>query len=73
MVEFRYALRDHWEKLNDDSFREEDTLTTMNARRMKAAKDIFGKLGENVFIEPGLCISWGCNTFIGSTVYINRR
>lgn len=72
MVSFKWALNEKWQSLNDDAFLAEDTLATLNARRMAAAKTIFGNIGADSFIEPCISINWGCNTFIGDRVYINR-
>lgn len=72
MIDFKYALMEKWEKFDDHTMLSDDTLATLNARRMSMAKGIFAKIGTNVFIEPGLSTNWGCNTFIGNKVYINR-
>lgn len=39
---------------------------------MSVAKTMFRKLGKGVKIESGFFITWGCNTFIGESVYMNR-
>ncbi|KAF4995404.1 hypothetical protein FGRMN_5188 [Fusarium graminum] len=57
---------------NDDSIPEGSTIVSLKARRMAVAKDMLGKLGEDVNIEPPFFMTWGCNIFIGKNVYINR-
>jgi hypothetical protein len=40
---------------------------------MAVAKRMFGRLGQNASIEQAFFVTWGCNTFIGDDVYINRE
>lgn len=58
---------------NDTSIPEGSTLVSLKTRRMTVAKDLLGKMGERVNIEPPFFVGWGCNVFIGDDVYINRE
>lgn len=40
---------------------------------MEVVKRMFGLVGERVNIEQAFFVTWGCNTFIGDDVYINRE
>ncbi len=40
---------------------------------MGVAKAVLGKLGQNMTIERPFFIIWGCNTFLGDDVYLNRK
>lgn len=39
--------------------------------RLKLMKELFGSIGENVWLEPPIRMAYGSNTTIGSNVYIN--
>ncbi|KAJ5368469.1 uncharacterized protein N7496_008229 [Penicillium cataractarum] len=39
---------------------------------MAVAKRMLGRVGKNTNIEQSFFVTWGCNTFIGDDVYINR-
>ncbi|TGO51785.1 hypothetical protein BCON_0154g00040 [Botryotinia convoluta] len=69
MPKFKLNVRRHLLNFNDNSINDEDTLDDLRNRRMAVAKTLFGKLGLDTNIE--FC-TWGCNTFIGKDVYINR-
>lgn len=58
---------------NNDDIPDDMTLASLKMRRMALAKEILGKMGKGVSIEPPFFVIWGCNTFIGSGVYINRQ
>ncbi len=40
-------------------------------RRMELMKELFGSMGENVWMEPPIHMSYGINTTVGNHVYIN--
>lgn len=61
------------QSFNDESIPEDSTLATLKLRRMGVARDMLGKLGANVSIEPPFFLTWGCNIFVGDGVYINRE
>lgn len=73
MPRFKLNVRRKLLKFNDSSISDEDTLDSLKQRRMAAAKDIFGKVGEGTNIEAPFFCTWGCTTFIGESVYINRE
>ncbi|KAJ9422651.1 trimeric LpxA-like protein [Fusarium oxysporum] len=58
---------------NDESIPDGSTLASLKSRRMEVAKEMFGKLGQDVTIEPPFFLLWGCNIFIGNGVYMNRE
>ena len=69
--------------INDDELREiryvtRDRVDAFNALRARNVMeknrlitDIFAQVGENVHIEKGLRVDYGCNTYFGSNVFIN--
>lgn len=73
MPKFKLNVRRHLLKFNDNSINDDDTLDDLRNRRMVVAKTLFGKLGLDTNIEAPLFCTWGCNTFIGKNVYINRE
>ena len=72
LSEFRLDVLRKRSAFNDESIPDGSTLASLTARRMAVAKTMFGRLGGSVNIEPLFFITWGCNTFIGDNVYINR-
>ncbi|KAJ5755217.1 hypothetical protein N7533_004760 [Penicillium manginii] len=60
-------------EFNETTIPEGSTLASLKTRRMTVAKDLLGKTGERVNIEPPFFVGWGCNVFIGNDVYINRE
>ncbi|KAL3607617.1 hypothetical protein FPOAC2_02603 [Fusarium poae] len=58
---------------NDDNIPDDATLASIKMKRMALAKQMVGKMGKGVAIEPPFFVIWGCNTFIGNGVYINRE
>ncbi|KAF5575302.1 galactoside o-acetyltransferase [Fusarium pseudoanthophilum] len=73
MMEYKLATKRKLLSFNDDSIPEGSTLASLKSRRMAVAKEMFGKLGQDVTIEPPFFLLWGCNTFIGNGVYMNRE
>lgn len=57
---------------NDDSIPVGSTPASLTMRRMAVAKEMLGSLGEKTTIETSFFITWGCNTFVGDGVYMNR-
>ncbi|ESZ90818.1 hypothetical protein SBOR_8794 [Sclerotinia borealis F-4128] len=72
MPKFKLNVRRKLLKFNDSSINDEDTLDDLKMRRMAVAKTFIGKLGPDTNIEAPLFCTWGCNTFNGQNVYINR-
>jgi len=73
MLDYKLATMKLLKSFNDDSIPDDNTLTMLKARRMSVAKQMMGKLGYGVNIEPPFFCGWGCNIFIGEGVYINRE
>ena len=61
------------QSFNDATIPEDATLESLTSRRMQVAKEMLGKLGAGVNIEPHFFVTWGCNLFIGDRVYVNRK
>ncbi len=47
------------------------TRPSEEEKRQQIMKQLFGKVGESVWIEPPLRVAYGRNVFIGNEVYIN--
>jgi hypothetical protein len=73
MLNYKLEIRKHLKSFNDDSLPDGCTLESLKCRRMAVAKLIFGKLGRSTDIEAPFFCTWGCNTFIGVNVYMNRK
>ncbi|KAF4955607.1 hypothetical protein FGADI_4442 [Fusarium gaditjirri] len=73
MMEYKLTTKKKLLSFNDESITDGSTLASLKSRRMGVAKEMFGKLGQNVTIEPPLFLLWGCNIFIGNGVYMNRE
>lgn len=58
---------------NDLTIPDGSTLESLKMRRMTVARNLLSEIGENVNIEPPFFVGWGCNTFLGNGVYINRE
>jgi hypothetical protein len=58
---------------NNDDIPDDATLASIKMKRMATAKQMLGKMGKQVTIEPPFFVIWGCNTFVGNGVYINRE
>lgn len=58
---------------NNDDIPDDATLSSIKMKRMALAKQMIGKMGKSVNIETPFFIVWGCNTFIGNGVYMNRE
>jgi hypothetical protein len=58
---------------NDSSILEETTYHKLKLHRMNVAKQIMGKMGDRVTIEPGFFCVWGCNIFVEDGVYMDRK
>lgn len=58
---------------NDPTIPDGSTVESLKMRRIAVARNLLGKIGENVNIEPPFFVGWGCNTFLGNGVYINRE
>jgi len=73
MLNYKLEIRKLLKSFNDDSLPDGCTLESLECRRMAVAKLIFGKLGRSTNIEAPFFCTWGCNTFIGVNVYMNRK
>ncbi|PCD35962.1 hypothetical protein AU210_008517 [Fusarium oxysporum f. sp. radicis-cucumerinum] len=73
MMVYKLASKKKLLSFNDESIPDGSTLASLKSRRMEVAKEMFGKLGQDVTIEPPFFLLWGCNIFIGNGVYMNRE
>lgn len=73
MPKYKLNVRRKLLKFNDESIGDDDTLDSLKGRRMAAAKSLFGRVGDGTNIEAPFFCTWGCTTFIGEDVYINRE
>ncbi len=73
MLNYKLEVRKRLKCFNDDSFPDGCTLDSLKYQRMAVAKLMFGKLEPGTNIEAPLFCTWGCNTFIGENVYMNRK
>ncbi|KAM3074759.1 hypothetical protein ACMFMG_008178 [Clarireedia jacksonii] len=72
MLKYKLDVRRKLLKFNDESIGDDDTLDSLKERRMAAAKTLFGRVGVGTNIEAPFFCTWGCTTFIGKDVYINK-
>lgn len=74
MLDHKFNTRRRLLEFNDESIPDGSTLESLKIRRLAVAKRILGKLGKGTNIEgPGFFVTFGCNTFVGKDVYINRK
>ncbi|KAH7192781.1 trimeric LpxA-like protein [Fusarium flagelliforme] len=73
LSDFKLGVMRKLRTFNNDDIPDDMTLASLKMRRMALAKEMLGKMGKGVSIEPPFFVIWGCNTFIGSGVYINRQ
>jgi len=73
MQEHRIAVKKLLNSFNSESIKDYSTIESLQEKRMEFARHLFGSVGEDVNIEAPLICMWGCNTFLGDSVYINRE
>ncbi|KAJ4247121.1 hypothetical protein NW762_013259 [Fusarium torreyae] len=73
LVDYKLVTMKKLRSFNDESIPDDSTLASLKTKRMAVANEMLGKLGKEVTIEPPFFLTWGCNIFIGSGVYINRE
>ncbi len=64
LVKLRFNARILTEQFNSTSISELD-------KRTEILKKLFGKTGENIYIEPTFNCDYGCNIFVGENFYMN--
>ncbi|KOS19898.1 putative acetyltransferase [Escovopsis weberi] len=70
LVEGRFRARKLMREYNT-YFPEDATSESLTKDRQAMLHKIFGKVGDNVFIEPPLNIDYGCNISVGDNFYSN--
>jgi maltose O-acetyltransferase len=73
LQKYRISTMKYIRSFNDGSIPDGSTIEILRARRMGVAKKLLGRLGTAVNIETPFFVGWGCNTFIGDDVYLNRE
>ncbi|KFY11906.1 hypothetical protein V492_04194 [Pseudogymnoascus sp. VKM F-4246] len=74
MMEHKFRIMQLLHKFNDPARLDEPGITLAKLRSSGAEilKQALGKIGKNSVVETPLYAIFGCNTFIGSTVYANH-
>ncbi|OAF63276.1 hypothetical protein VC83_00275 [Pseudogymnoascus destructans] len=74
MMEHKFKIMRLLCKFNDPARLDESgiSLAKLRSSSTEILKQALGKIGENSVVETPLYAIFGCNTFIGSTVYANH-
>ena len=54
-------------------FPSDATAESLTADRTKILNELFGKVGEDTFMEPPLYVDYGCNISVGEAFYSNFK
>jgi hypothetical protein len=73
MQAHRLAVMKLLYSFNNENLTDCYTIETLLLNRMEIARNLLGSVGEGVKIEAPFFSAFGCNTFIGDGVYINRE
>lgn len=73
MQEHKVKIMRHMSQFNAGRVPEDATLKSLQDRRMSIAAETLGNLGQSVNIVAPFFVIWGCNTFVGDNVYMNRK
>ena len=73
LEEGRFRARKLAAKFNTYVPPEHATLLSAGAARTEMLKEIFGRIGDNSYMEPGLQVDYGCNISIGDRFYANFK
>lgn len=73
MQAHRLAVMKLLHSFNNENLADGCTMQTLVLSRIEIARKLFGSAGEEVKIETPFFSWFGCNTFIGDGVYINRE
>lgn len=73
-MEHKFRIMQLLRKFNDPARLDEPGISLARLRSSGAEilKQALGNIGENSVVETPLYAIFGCNTFIGSTVYANH-
>lgn len=74
MMEHKFKILQLLRKFNDPARLDEPgiSLAKLRSGGAEILKQTLGKIGKNSVVETPLYAIFGCNTFIGSTVYANH-
>ncbi|KAF4547136.1 Maltose acetyltransferase-like protein [Elsinoe fawcettii] len=61
------------QKFNTYVPNEEMTAEQVTEKRMEMIKGLFGKVGQDCYLEPSLQVDYGCNITIGDRFYANFK
>jgi len=73
MQEHRITVKKLLTSFNHENLIEGSTIDSLRNERMEVARKLMGGVGERVNIEAPFFCAFGCNTFLGDDVYINRE
>ncbi|KAJ0267603.1 hypothetical protein COL940_014215 [Colletotrichum noveboracense] len=71
LVHARNRARRMAQKFNTYVPDEEATAEQVADKRVAMIKELFGKVGEDIYLEPSLQVDYGCNITIGDRFYAN--
>ncbi|KAH0432034.1 galactoside O-acetyltransferase [Colletotrichum kahawae] len=71
LVHARNRARRMAQKFNTYVPEEEATAEQVADKRVAMIKELFGKVGEDIYLEPSLQVDYGCNITIGDRFYAN--
>lgn len=73
LVHARNRARRMAQKFNTYVPEEEATAKQVADKRVAMIKELFGKVGEDIYLEPSLQVDYGCNISIGDRFYANFK
>lgn len=73
LVESRNRARRTAQRFNTYVPDESLSAAEVGEERMKMIKGLFGKVGEDSYVEPSLQVDYGCNISVGERFYANFK
>ncbi|KAK1981273.1 maltose acetyltransferase-domain-containing protein [Colletotrichum cereale] len=73
LVESRNRARRLAQRFNTYVPEETATADDVANNRVGMIKELFGKIGEDVYIEPSLQVDYGCNITVGDRFFANFK
>lgn len=73
LLQSRTRARRLAQKFNTYVPDESATADDVSNTRMAIIKELFGKVGEDVYLEPSLQVDYGCNITVGDRFYANFK
>ncbi|KAH6675921.1 maltose o-acetyltransferas-like protein, partial [Halenospora varia] len=72
MLDHKFEIRRLCKLFSDEPILADSSYQSLEVHRLSIIRKIIGRLGGETNIECSFFCTWGCNTFIGKTCYINR-